>query len=53
MVDLLFSENCKEKAELKKELDKRKKELREKLDDEYYASKDDVYAEMLKRYESL
>ena len=43
----------KEKAELKKELDKRKKEIREKLDDEYYASKDDVYAEMLKRYESL
>lgn len=43
----------KEKAELKKELDKRKKEIQEKLDDEYYASKDDVYAEMLKRYESL
>ena len=43
----------KEKAELKKELDKRKKEIREKLDDEYYASKDNVYAEMLKRYESL
>ena len=41
----------KEKAELKKELDKRKKEIREKLDDEYYASKEDVYAKMLKRYE--
>lgn len=43
----------KEKAELKKELDKRKKEIQKKLDDEYYASKDDLYAEMLKRYESL
>lgn len=46
-------EQRKEKAELKKELDKRKKEIREKLDDENYASKDDVYAEMLKRYKSL
>ena len=43
----------KEKEELKKGLDKRKKEIQKKLDDEYYASKDDVYAEMLKRYESL
>ncbi len=43
----------KEKEELKKELDKRKKEIQKKLDDEYYASKDDLYAEMLKRYESL
>ena len=45
--------SVRKKAELKKELDKRKKEIREKLDDEYYASKDDVYAEMLKRYKSL
>ena len=43
----------KEKEELKTELDKRKKEIQKKLDDEYYASKDDLYAEMLKRYESL
>ena len=43
----------KEKEELKKELDKRKKEIQKKLDDQYYAEKDDVYAEMLKRYESL
>ena len=46
-------EQRKEKEELKKELDKRKKEIQKKFDDEYYASKDDVYAEMLKRYESL
>lgn len=43
----------KKKEELKKELDKRKKEIQKKLDDEYYASKDNLYAEMLKRYESL
>lgn len=46
-------EQRKEKEELKKELDKRKKEIQKKLDDEYYASKDDLYAEMLKRYKSL
>ena len=46
-------EQREEKEKLKKELDKRKKEIQKKLDDEYYASKDDVYAEMLKRYESL
>lgn len=46
-------EQRKKKEELKKELDKRKKEIQKKLDDEYYASKDDVYAEMLKRYENL
>ena len=38
---------------LKKELDKRKKEIQKKLDDEYYASKDETYAEMLRQYESL
>lgn len=43
----------KEKEKLKKDLDKRKKEIQKKLDDEYYASKDNLYAEMLKRYESL
>ena len=30
-----------------------KKEIQKKLDDEYYASKDETYAEMLRRYESL
>lgn len=41
------------KEELKKELNNRKKEIQKKLDDEYYASKDEVYAEMLREYESL
>lgn len=43
----------KEKEKLKKELDKHKKEIQGKLDDEYYASKDETYAEMLRQYESL
>ena len=43
----------KEKEELKKELDKRKKVIQKKLDDEYYASKDEAYAEMLRKYESM
>lgn len=46
-------EQRKKKEKLKKELDKRKKEIQQKLDDEYYASKDLTYAEMLKQYESL
>lgn len=46
-------EKRKEKEQLKKELNKRKKEIQKKLDDEYYASKDEVFAEMLKKYESL
>lgn len=46
-------EQRKEKEKLKKELDKRKKEIQKKLDDEYYASKDKTYAEMLRQYESL
>lgn len=46
-------EQRKRKEELKKELDKRKKEIREKLDDEYYASKDETYAAMLREYEIL
>lgn len=46
-------EQRKEKEKIKKEMDKRKKELQKKLDDEYYASKDDVYAEMLRKYESM
>lgn len=46
-------EQRKEKEKLKKEMDKRKKELQKKLDDEYYASKDKTYAEMLRQYESL
>lgn len=43
----------KAKASLKKEMTKRKEAIQKKLDDEYYASKDPEYAEMLKRYESL
>ena len=46
-------EQRKQKERLKKELDKRKKEIQKKLDDEYYANKDETYAEMLKQYESL
>lgn len=46
-------EQRKEKEKLKKELDKRKKEIQKKLDDEYYVSKDETYAEMLRQYESL
>lgn len=42
-----------EKEKLKKEMDKRKKEIQKKLDDEYFASKDETYAEMLRQYESL
>lgn len=42
-----------EKEKLKKELDNRKKEIQKKLDDEYYASKDETYAEMLRQYERL
>ena len=34
-------------------MDKRKKEIQKKLDDEYYASKDETYAEMLRQYENL
>ena len=46
-------EQRKEKEKLKKELDKRKKEIQKKLDDEYYDSKDETYAELLRQYESL
>ena len=46
-------EQRKKKEKLKNELDKRKKEIQKKLDDEYYASKDETYAEILRQYESL
>ena len=46
-------EKRKNKETLKKEMDKRKKEIQQRLDDEYYASKDPQYAEMLKEYEEL
>lgn len=46
-------EQRKEKEKLKKELDKRRREIQAKLDDEYYASKDETYAEMLRQYESM
>lgn len=42
-----------EKEALKKEMAKRRGEIQKKLDDEYYASKDLEYAEMLKRYEEM
>lgn len=34
-------------------MNKRKQEIQKILDDEYYASNDEVYAEMLKRYRSM
>jgi hypothetical protein len=43
----------KEKEALKKEMAKRRGEIQKKLDDEYYASKDPEYVEMLKRYEEM
>lgn len=43
----------KEKEKLKKQLDKLKKEIQKKLDNEYYASKDESFAELLREYESL
>lgn len=43
----------KEKERLKKELDKRKKEIQQKLDNEYYASKDKDFAELLAQYEQM
>ena len=46
-------EKRKGKEKLKKEMDKRKKEIQKKLDDEYYASKDETYAEMFRQYENL
>ena len=46
-------EQRKETEQLKKELDARKKEIQKKLDDEYFASKDEEYAELLRKYESL
>lgn len=46
-------EQRKKKEQLKKKLDKRKKEIQKKLDDEYYASKDLAYAELLDRYNKL
>ena len=46
-------EQRKEKERLKKELNERKQEIQRKLDNEYYASKDETFAELLRRYESL
>jgi valyl-tRNA synthetase len=43
----------KEKEKLKKEMDKRKKEIQKELDNEYYASKDEEYAELLRKYKEL
>lgn len=46
-------EQRKEKEKLKKELDKRKRELKDKLTDDFLATKDKTFAEMLRQYESL
>lgn len=46
-------ERRKQKDKLKRNLEKRKKEILEKLDNEYYASRDDVYRAMLEEYKSL
>lgn len=46
-------EQRKEKEKLKKELDKRKKEIQADIDNEYYASKDALFAEMLEKYKKL
>lgn len=46
-------EQRKEKEKLKKEMDRRKKKIQKRLDDEYYASKDEEYAEMLRKYRSM
>ena len=43
----------KEKEKLRKELNKRKQEIKKKLDDEYFASKDEEYSELLRKYKSL
>ena len=46
-------EQRKEKERLRKEMNKRKKAIRDKLDDDYYATYDETYAELLKQYERL
>lgn len=46
-------EQRKEKEKLKKQLNKRKGEIQERLDNEYYASKDEEYAALLKKYSEL
>lgn len=43
----------KAKEELKKKLDKRRKEIQQRLDDEYYASQDEEFFEMLREYSEL
>ena len=46
-------EQRKEKEKLRKELNKRKKEIQQQLDDEYYASKDGSYADLLRQINSI
>lgn len=43
----------KKKANLRKAMDKKKKELQMTLDDMYYAERDADYAELLKEYQNL
>ena len=46
-------EQRKRKEELRKELCKRKREIQGKPDDDYYASKDEKYAKLLKEYREI
>lgn len=46
-------EQRKRKEELRKELGKRKREIQGKVDDDYYASKDEKYAKLLKAYREI
>ena len=46
-------EQRKRKEELRKELGKRKREIQGKPDDDYYASKDEKYAKLLKEYREI
>ena len=41
------------KEELRKELCKRKREIQGRADDDYYASKDEKYAKLLKEYREI
>jgi predicted nucleic acid-binding protein len=56
-IDISAYEKRLEQRELKKiikeTMENRKKKIQEELDDEYYASKDEDYAELLRKYESL
>lgn len=46
-------EQRKRKEELRKELGKRKREIQREIDDDYCASKDEKYAELLNEYREI